>query len=46
MSTKGGDEREKTGPQEESAGCFLKAEKGENEVFHGVEVFSSRPKKT
>jgi hypothetical protein len=29
-----------------NAGCILKAEKGENEVFHGVEVFSSRPKKT
>jgi hypothetical protein len=25
---------------------FFTAEKGENEVFHGLEVFSSRPKKT
>jgi hypothetical protein len=30
----------------ENAGCFLTADKGENDVFHGVEVFSSRPKKT
>jgi hypothetical protein len=31
---------------EKSAGCFLTADKGENDVFSWVEVFSSRHKKT
>jgi len=33
-------------PQKKNAGCFLTAEKGENDVFHLMEVFSSRRKKT
>jgi hypothetical protein len=34
-----------TGGREESAGCFFTAEKGENEVFHGLKFSPAGPRK-